>query len=74
MSACQPPSTSSDLTCVIALQATKVKVVVAQSGDIKAGVKKSLRKGCDLTVGYKVKASDLSDPSKHTIGFTLDIK
>lgn len=54
-------------------KATKVKVVVTQSGDIKAGMKKSLRKGCDLTVGYKVKASDLSDPTKHTVGFTLDV-
>ena len=54
--------------------ATKVKVVVAQKDlAIKAGVKKSLRKGCDLTVGYAVKAADISDVSKHSIGFTLAV-
>lgn len=52
-------------------KATSIKVVVAQKDvQIKAGVKKNLRKGCDLTVGYAVKAGDIADPSKHTIGFT----
>ena len=51
------------------------KVVVAQKDlGIKAGVKKTLSKGVDLTVGYAVKAADLADVSKHSVGFTLDCK
>merc|ERR1711865_1078503 len=36
-------------------KATKVKVVVTQSGDIKAGMKKSLRSGC---FGFAVESGD----------------
>ena len=54
---------------------TTAKVVVAQKDlGIKAGVKKTLSKGVDLTVGYAVKAADLADVSKHSVGFTLDCK
>ena len=54
---------------------TTAKVVVAQKDlGIKAGVKKTLSKGVELTVGYAVKAADLADVSKHSVGFTLDCK
>jgi len=51
--------------------ATKLKVVASQSGDIKAGLKKSLRKGCDVTLGCKTSAAD---PAAVNLGFTVDIK
>jgi hypothetical protein len=50
---------------------TKLKVVASQSGDIKAGLKKCLRKGCDVTLGCK---TTLADPAAVNLGFTVDIK
>jgi len=54
---------------------TQVKVVVEKNGALlKAGVAKSLGKGCELTVGYAVAPKDIADPSKHKCGFVLDVK